>query len=57
MRLFRAVAAFLEPSASGAWEPITLDRGEHLSYFCSGYDIATPTGRQQDDDIAGVGCG
>ena len=39
------------------WQPITLDRADHLSfYFCSGYDIATSSGRQVDDDIADVGC-
>ena len=44
-------------SASGTWQPTTLDRGEHLSfYFCSGHDVATSTGRQVDDDIADVGC-
>jgi hypothetical protein len=49
---------YLEPDATGTWQPITLDRGEHLSfYFCSGYDIATSSGRQVDDDIADVGCG
>ena len=36
---------YLEPDATGTWQPITLDRGEHLSfYFCSGYDIATASG-------------
>ena len=36
---------------------MTLNRADRLSfYFCSGYDIATATGRQADDDIAGVGC-
>jgi hypothetical protein len=41
-----------------AWRPVSLCRADHLSfYFCSGYDIATASGRQTDDDIAGVGCG
>jgi hypothetical protein len=36
---------------------VALDRAEHLSFhFCSGYDIETASGRQADDDIAGVGC-
>jgi hypothetical protein len=26
-------------------------------YFCSGYDVGTAAGRQQNDDVAGVGCG
>ena len=48
---------YLEPDSTGAWQPVTLDRAEHLSfYFCSGYDIATAAGRAVDDDIADVGC-
>ena len=48
---------YLEPDATGTWQPVSLDRAEHLSfYFCSGYDIATASGRAVDDDIAGVGC-
>ena len=48
---------YLEPDATGTWQPLTLDRAENLScYFCSGYDIGTAAGRQADDDIAGVGC-
>jgi hypothetical protein len=36
---------------------VTLDRSERLSFsFCSGYDMATASGRAQDDDIADVGC-
>jgi hypothetical protein len=48
---------YLEPDATGTWQPLTLDREERLSfYFCSGYDLATASGRQSDDDIAEVGC-
>ena len=48
---------YLEPTSSGQWQPVTLNRADRLSfYFCSGYDVATATGRQQNDDIAGVGC-
>jgi hypothetical protein len=49
--------SYLEPDASGTWRPVTLDRDERLSfYFCSGYDIATTSGRTADEDITGVGC-
>jgi hypothetical protein len=34
---------------------VTPDRDERLS-FCSGYSLATATGRAQDDDVTGVGC-
>jgi hypothetical protein len=45
---------YLDPTSTGAWRPVTLDRDENLSfYFCSGYDLAA--GR--DTDITGVGCG
>ena len=48
---------YLEPDPTGTWRPVTLERADHLSfYFCSGYDIATGTGRAVDDDIADVGC-
>ncbi|TFV64630.1 UNVERIFIED_ORG: alpha/beta hydrolase [Bacillus sp. AZ43] len=48
---------YLEPDATGTWRPVTLDRDERLSfYFCSGYDVATSTGRAADEDITGVGC-
>jgi hypothetical protein len=41
----------------GTWRTVSLDRAEQLSfYFCSGDDVATASGRQVDDDIAGVGC-
>src|SRR3954453_2058041 len=47
---------YLEPTATG-WRGVTLDRDQRLSfYFCSGYDIATASGRQHDDDLTGVGC-
>jgi hypothetical protein len=48
---------YLEPNSAGTWRSVALNRAEHLSfYFCSGYDIATASGRRADDDIAGVGC-
>jgi hypothetical protein len=48
---------YLEPTSSGQWQPVTLNRADRLSfYFCSGYDFGTGSGRQQNDDIAGVGC-
>ena len=47
---------YLEPTATG-WRSVTLDRDQRLSfYFCSGYDIATASGRRHDDDLTGVGC-
>jgi hypothetical protein len=55
--LLGTTLAYLEPDATGTWQPIALDRDEHLSfYFCSGYDVATSAGRQVDDDLTGVGC-
>jgi hypothetical protein len=49
---------YLEPTGSGAWEPVGLDREDRLSfYFCSGYDLTTAGGRVADDDITDVGCG
>ncbi|NYJ04102.1 alpha/beta hydrolase [Petropleomorpha daqingensis] len=48
---------YLEPTPTG-WHGVTLDRDQRLSfYFCSGYDIATASGRSTDDDLTGVGCG
>ena len=48
---------YLEPTSTGAWSPVTLQRADRLSfYFCSGYDFASGTGRAVNDDIAGVGC-
>jgi hypothetical protein len=56
-RLLASSFPYLEPKSSGRWEPVILDRDERLSfYFCSGYDIATASGRQADHDIAGLGC-
>ena len=49
---------YLEPTSTGAWKPVTLNRADRLSfYFCSGYDMNTANGRKVNDDIAGVGCG
>jgi hypothetical protein len=49
---------YLEPTSSGAWKPVTLDRNRQLSYaFCSGYDWQLATGgRATSRDINGVGC-
>jgi hypothetical protein len=49
---------YLEPTSSGTWTPVTLDRNEHLSYqFCSGYDWKKAGGgRAVSTDINGVGC-
>lgn len=52
---------YLEPDPTGTWQPLTLERTERLSFYpCSGYDIttdlATPSGRQTDDDNSDVGC-
>lgn len=56
-QLLASSFTYLEPKASGAWQPVTLDRKDRLSfYFCSGYDVTTSAGRQADDDITGVGC-
>jgi hypothetical protein len=50
--------SYLEPVGGGVWRPVTLDRDAHLSfYFCSGYDLATATGRAVNRDLNGVGCG
>jgi hypothetical protein len=57
MRCWRRLFSSLEPDASGAWRPVTLNGEERLSfYFCSGCDIATAPGRAADEDIADVGC-
>jgi hypothetical protein len=49
---------YLEPVDVGVWRPVTLHRGDRLSfYFCSGYDFRLANGRRiRDDDIAHVGC-
>ncbi len=49
---------YLEPTSSGAWKPVTLDRNRQLSYgFCSGYDWTRAGGGQAaNQDINGVGC-
>jgi dienelactone hydrolase len=48
---------YLEPVGSGVWRPVTLDRNAHLSfYFCSGYDVATASGRAVNHDLTGLGC-
>ena len=56
-RLLATRFRYLEPVDVGVWKPVTLHRADRLSfYFCSGYDVGTASGRQQNDDIAGVGC-
>ena len=47
-----------EPTASGAWKPVTLDRDAQLSYqFCSAYSWTRSTGgRAAVEDVNGVGC-
>jgi dienelactone hydrolase len=49
---------YLEPVDVGVWRPVTLHRGERLSfYYCSGYRFHRSSGAlAHDDDIAGVGC-
>ncbi|HSP38527.1 MAG TPA: hypothetical protein VLR26_12320 [Frankiaceae bacterium] len=49
---------YLEPTSSGAWKPVTLDRNPHLSYqFCSAYSwTRTGGGRVSSKDVNGVGC-
>jgi hypothetical protein len=49
---------YFEPTSSGAWKAITLQRNPHLSYqFCSAYSWArTGGGRASSKDINGVGC-
>ena len=56
-----ALLARRVPTTSSRRRPggrsVTLERDQRLSfYFCSGYDIATASGRQHDDDLTGVGC-
>ena len=56
-RAARDVVPLPRADRTGGWQPVTLNRADRLSfYFCSGYDLATATGRQRNDDIAGVGC-
>jgi hypothetical protein len=49
---------YLEPTSSGSWKPVTLDRNSRLSYqFCSAYDWRRAGGgRAASRDINGVGC-
>jgi hypothetical protein len=49
---------YLEPTSSGTWKPVTLDRNPHLSYqFCSAWSWArTAGGRAATQDANGVGC-
>jgi len=48
---------YLEPTSTGTWRPVSLNRADRLSfYFCSGYDFGSSSGREQNDDIASVGC-
>lgn len=48
---------YLEPSSSGAWQPVVLDRDAHLwCYVCSGYDVSTATSRAVNQDLSGLGC-
>jgi dienelactone hydrolase len=56
--LFAEQFRYLEPVAPGKWAPVTLKRGDRLSfYFCSGWSIKQRgTGKLlQNSDIAGVG--
>lgn len=49
---------YAEPVEVGRWEPVTLDRASHLSfYFCSAYRFRDPQTRRmvQSADVAGVG--
>ena len=49
---------YLEPTAVGRWDPVTLDRAKLLSfYFCSGYAFHDRRTKQlvQSSDVAGVG--
>jgi hypothetical protein len=56
--LLASAFRYLEPTSSGAWKPVTLDRDAHLSYqFCSAYAwTRAGGGRASNGDINGVGC-
>jgi hypothetical protein len=57
-RLLATRWSYLEPSGSGQWTPISLDRAARLSfYFCSAYAFHSASGQLlSDSDIAQVGC-
>jgi hypothetical protein len=49
---------YLEPVAVGRWEPVTLERAEHLSfYFCSAYALRSGRTHRvaQNADVGAVG--
>ncbi|MHB8329343.1 MAG: alpha/beta hydrolase family protein [Acidimicrobiales bacterium] len=55
---------YLEPVGHGVWQPVSIDRDTHLSfYFCSGYafhsgdgNASSSSSRLVDDDLVGDGC-
>lgn len=49
---------YLEPTSTGAWKPVVLDRDPQLSYqFCSAFSFARSAGgRATSRDVNGVGC-
>jgi hypothetical protein len=57
-RLLAIDFRYLEPQGHEVWAPVTLQRGDRLSfYFCSGYSFRSISGRQllTSSDIARVG--
>lgn len=48
---------YLEPVGHGVWEPVRLQRDQHLSTTsCSAYSLTTVRGRAEDGDITRLGC-
>jgi hypothetical protein len=59
-RLLATRFTYLEPRPHGRWVPVTLRRGDRLSfYFCSGFDFRRASGREvRNLDIRHLGgCG
>jgi pimeloyl-ACP methyl ester carboxylesterase len=55
-RLLGTTFTYLEPRGKGVWAPVTLDRGDLLSfYYCSAYDLTSHGSEVRDPDVAGVG--
>jgi dienelactone hydrolase len=57
-RLLASAFSYLEPVGNGMWNPVTIDRDQHLSfYFCSGYAFHVATGDvTRNVDLISDGC-
>lgn len=48
---------YLEPVGDDTWEPVRIDRDDHLSfYYCSAYGFHAGSDLEENGDITGVGC-